>query len=189
MTAFLNHNNMKKYILVEWPESQELMEHERFNECLLIQDIDGHVEVGSGAYMCPEDLYEKIFNIDNIESKRLGNLMFGKATYLGEEPEFPSWHIDFFYPNPCYGKESEYIKEGDYYKDARKPFPVRYHKDCFKHKESCYSIASFIRDREGFYELSFIGDRPLNLNEEDIEDFWELVRYGNEKLNKLNEDA
>ena len=40
MTAFLNHNSMKKYILVEWPESQELMEHERFNECLLIQDID-----------------------------------------------------------------------------------------------------------------------------------------------------
>ena len=27
------------------------------------------------------------------------------------------------------------------------------------------------------------------LNEKDIKDFWELVRYGNEKLNKLNEDA
>ena len=179
---------MKKYILVEWPESQRLMEHKRFNECLFIQDIDGHVEVGSSAYMCPEDLYEKIFNTDNIESKRIGNLMFRKATYLGEEPEFPSWHIDFFYPNPHYGKESEYIKEGDYYKDTQKPFPVRYHKSCFKHKESCYSIASFIRDREGFYELSFIGDRPLNLNEEDIEDFWELVRYGNEELNKLNNE-
>ena len=54
---------MKKYILVEWPKSQMLMEHERFNECLLVQDIDEHIEVGSCAYMCPEDLYEEIFNI------------------------------------------------------------------------------------------------------------------------------
>lgn len=158
---------MEKYILVEWPESQMLMEHERFNECLFVQDIDGHVEVGSSAYMCPEDLYEKIFNTDNIKSKRIGNLMFRKATYLGEEPEFPSWHIDFFYPNPCYG----------------------YNKNTFVHKESCYAIAHFTRDNEGYYELGFIGDRPLSLNEQDIKDFWELVRYGNEELNKLNEDA
>ena len=62
---------MQKYILVEWPESQMLMEHERFNECLFIQDIDGHVEVGSSAYMCPEDLYETIFNTDTIKPKRI----------------------------------------------------------------------------------------------------------------------
>ena len=150
---------MKKYILVEWPESQELMGHEKFNECLFVQDIDEHTEVGGSAYMCPEDLYEKIFNTDNIKSKRIGNLMFRKATYLGEEPEFPSWHIDFFYPNPRYGKES------------------------------CYAIAHFTRDNECYYELGFIRDRPLSLNEQDIKDFWELVRYGNEELNKLNEDA
>ena len=61
---------MQKYILVEWPESQMLMEHERFNECLFVQDIDGHDEVGSGAYMCPEELYEQIFNTNSIKSKR-----------------------------------------------------------------------------------------------------------------------
>jgi hypothetical protein len=178
---------MKKYVLVEWPESQELMEHERFNECLFVQDIDGHVEAGGSAYMCPEDLYEKIFNIDNIESKRIGNLMFRKATYLGEEPEFPAWHIDFFYPNPYYGKENEYIKDKDFYiKDKNSNH--RIHKDCFKHKESCYSIASFGRDGEGFYELSFIGDRPLGLNEKDMKDFWELVKYGYHKLNVLIEN-
>lgn len=37
--------------------------HERFNECLLIQDIDEHDVVGSSSYMCSEDLYEEIFNI------------------------------------------------------------------------------------------------------------------------------
>lgn len=51
-----------KYILVQFPESQLLMEHHRFNECLFIQDIPGHKEVGPIAYMCPEDLYNEITN-------------------------------------------------------------------------------------------------------------------------------
>lgn len=51
-----------KYILVQFPESQLLMEHPRFNECLFVQDIPGHEEVGSIAYMCPEDLYDEITN-------------------------------------------------------------------------------------------------------------------------------
>lgn len=52
---------MTKYVLVQWPESQDLMEHPRFSECLFVQDIEGHEEVGSSAYMCPEDLYEEIY--------------------------------------------------------------------------------------------------------------------------------
>ena len=51
-----------KYILVEWPESQYLMENERFHECLFVTDIEGHDEVGPSAYMCPEDLFEEIFD-------------------------------------------------------------------------------------------------------------------------------
>ena len=50
-----------KYVLVQFPESQLLMNNPRFNECLLVQDIQGHDEVGSSAYMCPEDLYNEIF--------------------------------------------------------------------------------------------------------------------------------
>jgi len=61
----------KKYVLVEWPESQMLMEHNRFEECVLGQDIDGHVEVGSSAYFVPEDLYNEIFNLDNIDNSFL----------------------------------------------------------------------------------------------------------------------
>ena len=52
----------RRYELVTWPDSQYLMNHKRFNECLLVQDIDGHEEVGSSAYMCPVDLYNEIFN-------------------------------------------------------------------------------------------------------------------------------
>jgi hypothetical protein len=49
------------YVLVTWPNSQRLMNHERFKECLLIQDTDGHNQVGSSAYMCPSDLFDEIF--------------------------------------------------------------------------------------------------------------------------------
>ena len=59
-----------KYVLVQFPESQLLMDNPRFNECLFVQDIPGHDEVGSSAYMCPEDLYEQIFNTNTIKPKR-----------------------------------------------------------------------------------------------------------------------
>lgn len=50
-----------KIIKSNWPESQMLMEHPRFNECLFVENIDGHNDVGSSAYMCPIDIYEEIF--------------------------------------------------------------------------------------------------------------------------------
>ena len=43
---------MTKYVLVEWPECQYLMNHERFDECYLVED---------SAYMCPENLYCEVF--------------------------------------------------------------------------------------------------------------------------------
>lgn len=49
------------YELVRWPESQLLMEHPRFHECLFVDNIEGHDDVGSSAYMCPIDLYEELF--------------------------------------------------------------------------------------------------------------------------------
>ena len=51
-----------KYILVQWPDSQYLMENPRFSECICCMAIDGHEEVGGSAYICPEDLWEEIFS-------------------------------------------------------------------------------------------------------------------------------
>lgn len=60
---FKTQMNNNYYKLVQWPESQMLMEHSRFNECLFIENIEGHNDVGSSAYMCPIDIYEEIFKI------------------------------------------------------------------------------------------------------------------------------
>lgn len=49
-----------KYILVQWPDSQELMDKPWFNECILAQDLEGHDEVGSSAYFVPENRIKEL---------------------------------------------------------------------------------------------------------------------------------
>ena len=39
-----------------------VMEHERFHECLFVNDLEGHDGVGSSAYMVPEDLYREVYD-------------------------------------------------------------------------------------------------------------------------------
>lgn len=124
-----------------------------------------------------------------IYKKRIGNLEFRKATYLGDEPEYPSWHIDYWYPNYYYGREDEFPEDPE--NKAFRLYPdnhnCRVHKDCFKHKETCMAIASFDYDKEGYYVIQFIGDRPLDLNKEERELFWQLLEYGDKQLNKTRE--
>ena len=65
--------NETLYVLVRWPESQLLMEHPRFSECLFVMDIDGHEEVGSSAYMCPNDLFREIFSVNESDINKITN--------------------------------------------------------------------------------------------------------------------
>lgn len=41
--------------IVAWPESQELMEKDWFNECILINDDTGLDLYGSSAYIVPDE--------------------------------------------------------------------------------------------------------------------------------------
>lgn len=129
-----------------------------------------------------------------IENKRIGNLEFAPASYLLPKekwPENPAWHINYWYPNAYYGKESEYIhpevagvKQTDWYIDPSCP-SARIHKDCFKHPQCCMAIASFEYNlNECCYDLGFVGDRPIQLTPEERNIFWELLEYGFEQLNE-----
>ena len=118
---------------------------------------------------------------------RLGNLELRKAVYISDKvPEHPSYHIDKWVPNVHYKQERKYIKDGDYYRPKDGSLHYRVHKSCFKSPETCYSIASFDWDKEEFYELHFVGDRPFNLNKEEKEVFWKLISIGNYILNKID---
>jgi hypothetical protein len=44
---------MKKYVIITWPESQNLMLYDWFNKCHLINDEKGLEEYGSSAYFVP----------------------------------------------------------------------------------------------------------------------------------------
>lgn len=125
-----------------------------------------------------------------MKSKRISNLEIRPTTYLLPKenwPKNPSWSIDYWYPNAYYGHESEYIRsesDPDWYYLSNSKY-CRIHKDCFKNPQSCFSIASFRYDNhEGLYELSFIGDRPVQLTKEERDIFWELIKYGYDNLNK-----
>lgn len=130
-----------------------------------------------------------------IKSKRINKLELRRATYLlpeSEYPEHPSYHIDLWYPNSYYGRDDEFPE------DPRDPsyrlYPdmpsCRVHKECFKHPETCFAIASFDWDKEGYYELHFVGNRPIEYlkTPEDRETFWELITYGDKQLNENNDD-
>ena len=118
---------------------------------------------------------------------RIKNLEFRKATYIGEEPEHPSYHINKWEPNMYYGNEDKYIKDGEYYKNPEIPH-FRIHKGCFKNTETCYAIACFYWDnKEECYNFEFIGDRPLFITDEERIIFWRLIEHGFNTLNK-NED-
>ena len=52
---------MDEYILVTWPESQELMGEDWFNECYLAIPVDENVD-GSSVYFVPKHRLEEIKN-------------------------------------------------------------------------------------------------------------------------------
>lgn len=118
-------------------------------------------------------------------NKRIGALQLRKASYLGEEPEHPSYHINKWETNPYYGNEDKFIDHGDYYAYPNEAYAcIRIHKSCFKYPETSYAIASFDwDDHEEAYELRFVGDRPVYLTKEEKDIFWDLVEMGYKELN------
>ena len=127
--------------------------------------------------------YDNLQKSEKPMNLRIKNLSFNPCGYLGDKPEKYSWAIDYWYPNPYYNKENDFIKEGDHYLYPDPP-KCRVHKSCFKNKECRYTIATFDYDsHEDFYELHFCMDRPLSLNDEERDIFWKLIKYGNDELN------
>lgn len=117
--------------------------------------------------------------------QRIGNLKFRQTSYLSEPPEHIGYEICKFEPNNYYGRESEFIKDGEYYRPDDKHYDfVKIHKSCFESPEISYTIASWKWNKhDNCYDLSFCGDRPLYLNNEEWKIFKHLLTYGFHKLN------
>lgn len=75
--------------------------------------------------------------------------------------------------NCYYGKESNYVKKGDYY-GPKGDFQdlISVHKSCFKYPINVYTIATVTKEDEGI-NIKFIGTRPMELNQKQ----WCNFRY------------
>lgn len=66
LNSIIIKNNMKHYVLVGWPEIQDFMVHERWNECVFCIEIENH-PVGDSTYAVPFDLYEEVCQIPSTK--------------------------------------------------------------------------------------------------------------------------
>lgn len=60
-TSPVLQQTLERYILVEWPEIQNFMDHPRWSECIFCVEIAGH-PCPDNSYMIPESLYEEVNN-------------------------------------------------------------------------------------------------------------------------------
>lgn len=123
----------------------------------------------------PPYKFHQILTIDPMTEEnnniRIGNIEF---RYLRSDRRYGE--IVCNYPNPYYGKESEYhwTEDGEFaYQDDRH---CRTHKSCFKHKESCYTVAFVNRDGDEEPDIETVGSRFLRLSSEDFRDYHDVLR-------------
>lgn len=116
---------------------------------------------------------------------RKGNLEFTESSYLCDPPEHIGYSIVKWEPNNYYGRESEFIKDGEVYHPNNEHYKfISIHQSCFKSPETSYVVASWYwNNYEDCYDLSFVGDRPLNLTSEEWVTFKELLEYGFKQIN------
>lgn len=77
---------MKHYVLVGWPEIQDFMLHDRWNECIFCIEIEGH-PVGDSTYAVPLDLYEEVSHTQSTKEilEEAANFISMATFELGEE--------------------------------------------------------------------------------------------------------
>lgn len=106
------------------------------------------------------------------------------------------YEIVRYYPNIYYRTEEELIKEGyvkTVFGDGLIDFALSrtghtVHGSCFENKEFCYVIAvlDYVED-EACCDLTTIGPRVLNLDEEERRDFFDVYALAEKMVRKENE--
>lgn len=119
--------------------------------------------------------------------KRINNLAFCPCTYLCNPPKTPNFEIVKYVDNPYYQRESNFIKEGDFYRPKDETYNyVRIHKNCFKNPESRYTVAEFkYEENAGDYSI-LCYSHITEFNDTEMLNFRDLVTYGITYLKELN---
>lgn len=120
---------------------------------------------------------------------RVNNIEF-KYSNTNKKFEFVKW-----YPNTYYESEDKLISEG-YEKITSKDGSWKMTKDyhsvhmsCFEHPESCYVIAWLTYDDdEDCSDLLTVGNRLLDLNKTEREDFFRVYEIAEEFIRLANKE-
>lgn len=144
-----------------------------------------------------------IRNFDKIKfspfSLRIGNLKV--SNFYGEDgeikpfttndgnPDFGHYTISKIQVNPYFGKESEFILNGEFYQKEEGSMS-KIHKSCFKNSESSYVLAYWIdiNHDERRPDLKFVGSRPFELTKEEMVDFMDLAKCGQQEIENILND-
>lgn len=98
-----------------------------------------------------------------------------------------SLHIVKYYPNQYFGNFDKMVSEGwepnaegGLYNDY-----VIVTSSCFKHPESCYTVAFLELDEDEYTtDLTTVGQRVLDLNKSDRDDFFKVYKKAHKYLIK-----
>jgi hypothetical protein len=117
--------------------------------------------------------------IENIECR------FSQNRY-----EFIKW-----YPNIHFGSEAQLVAEGYElvtYPDGNYEYIKAHHHihgSCFKHPETCYTIATISYDKnEHCTEIQSVGNRLLGLTKKERKSFFKVYEYADEQIKKEKYD-
>lgn len=111
----------------------------------------------------------------NTKYIRVGNIESRKPTFITETKDID---IVYWIPNTYYNRENEYEWDKDGNAHPPNKFNITIDSECFKHPETCFSIANFVyNEDEPCYDLNYIGFRPFELSEKDFNDFLYVTKY------------
>lgn len=114
--------------------------------------------------------------------KRTGDLALVKAKTYGKQPK-DYYEIVHYQPNPYYGRENEFEKDGEfYYKDLEYSFH-RIHVSRFVNKESCYSVGIFRKTDDEGYDFHSVGNRIVLPDDEWVV-LGELIQHFYTKIDR-----
>ena len=122
-----------------------------------------------------------------IEKYRINDIEF-RATKSFVDNTVYYYEIVKWYDNPWYKKENDFEKRGDRYVHKEYNF-FGVEEKTFRIKECCYTLAIF-RNRDGEMEpdLTTVGDRVAKLEDNEIMDFFTIMRYGFDKIISENRE-
>ena len=120
----------------------------------------------------------KKVRINNIECRK----------YKSTKTDETHYEIVKWYKNKYYNKRDEMLsKEWEETIEGWGITNGSYTIDntCFKNKESCYTVASlYLNFKEPDVNLKSVGSRLLDLNKEEINDFFEVYKISNKRINQ-----